>query len=75
MNLVYLKTWLGFKLRCKRTFPLRAHDGIEAPVIQALQALGAQGALDAVELRHRLGVEVGKKLLFRHPRHGLGYLQ
>ena len=72
MNLVHLKARLVLKLRAKRAFPLGAGDGIETPIIQALQALLAQGALDAVELGHSLGVEVGEILLFGHPRHGAG---
>jgi hypothetical protein len=58
VDLVHLKAGLVFELRAKRTFPLGAGDGIEPPIIKALQALLPQRALDAVELRHGLGMDV-----------------
>ena len=58
VNLVHLKPGLVFELRAKRAFPLGARDGIEPPVIKALQALLPQRALDAVELRHGFGMDV-----------------
>jgi hypothetical protein len=58
VNLIHLKAWLVLKLRAKRTFPLGAGDGIKPPIIKALQALLPQRALDAVKLRHGLGMDV-----------------
>ena len=74
MNLVHLKLWLVLKLVPKRPFPLAAGQRVEAPILQALQALVAHGTLNVAELRQRLGVQVGNALIVGHSGHVVQFL-
>ena len=57
-DLVDLKLWLVLVLIGQRAFPLCAAQRVEAPVLQALQALVPQRGLDIVKLPQGFSVQV-----------------
>ena len=74
VNLVHLKLWLVLELIPERAFPLAARQRVEAPILQALQALVAHRTLNVAELRQRLGVQVGDALIVGHSGHVVQFL-
>jgi hypothetical protein len=63
VHLVEFVARLVLELVAERALPLGAGDGVEAPVLQALQAFVAHGGLDLVEIDDRLGVDLSERVL------------
>ena len=74
VNLVDLELWLFLELVPQRPLPLAAGERVEAPILQALQALVAHRTLNVAELRQRLGVQVGDALIVGHSGHVVQFL-